>query len=381
MSPIIGILAAAFLEMMGSYPAPSRVQVAAPAGVVHVRNSETPAIGTIELEAEKVLTINPFDQPDVGFDSFSFSRRSDGAATFYADTEFHRFGPKGEYLGRLSREGQGPGEFGKWRGAVPFYLGDKIWVSSGQKLAEFGPDGKLLSERTLKIRPAWLVDESHFLAERVDRGKEGSADGKALVLVRFGKESLSDVPEVEILSGSGLGSIKNKTGRGGLVDSWGTPNMCFAYDSRTSRIYAAINTEYKILVKGLRGETLSVIERAHVNAKVDRKDIEWVVGSFVRTEQGKWMLDAYSDRYVAINSIWPLPNGYLLVRRVTGPKQTVIDVFGPDGNYLYALFPPEGLDFNAVVFHSAGFSRTVEVNDFRVYEDYRITNLPEIFGR
>jgi hypothetical protein len=93
------------------------------------------------------------------------------------------------------------------------------------------------------------------------------------------------------------------------------------------------------------------------------------------------MLDAYPDRYVAINSIRSLPNGYLLVRRVTGPKQTVIDVFGPDGKYLYALLPPEGLDFNAVVFHPGGFSRTVEVNDFRVYEDYRITNLPEIFGK
>lgn len=66
MPPILGVLAAALLGMVRSYPALNRAQATVPAGVVHVRNSETPAKGTVKLEAEKVLTINPYDQPEVG---------------------------------------------------------------------------------------------------------------------------------------------------------------------------------------------------------------------------------------------------------------------------------------------------------------------------
>jgi hypothetical protein len=54
---------------------------------------------------------------------------------------------------------------------------------------------------------------------------------------------------------------------------------------------------------------------------------------------------------------------------------------GAGGKLLYALLPPEGLSFDSLIFHSSGFSRTARGGDFPVYEDYLITNLPEIFGR
>lgn len=367
--------------LTGSISARGMAQVVTIDGVVHVRNPETPLKGTVKLEAQKVLTINPYDRPDVGFSAFSFQRGTDGEVMLYSDTELHRFGPKGEYRGRLSREGQGPGEFGQWSGALPFFLDDGIWVSSGQKLAEFDRTGKLVSERTLKIRPSFLIDKTRFLAERRDRSPDGSSEGKALVLVRFGKESLADVQEVEFLKGDNLGSIRNKGGKGGLTDPWGTPNLCFGCNVSSGRVYAAINTEYKILVKDLKGNMLLVIEKAHVRPKVDRGDIELMIGSFVKSEAGKWILDAYPDRYVAMNLIQPLANGFFLVRRVTGPKQSVIDVFGPDGRFFYVLLPPEGMTFDPLTFHARGFSRTAKIDDFPVYEDYRITNLPEIFGK
>jgi hypothetical protein len=368
------------LGFVGDARTQDTIQIHKVEGIVHVLNPGMPLKGTLRLEIEKTLTINPYNQPDVGFGWFSFLRREDGAVILYEGTEFHRFGPRGEYLGPLAKEGQGPGEFPKMASITPFFLAGKIWLAGAMKLSEFDPDGKFLGERKLAKQPSLLVDGSHFLAERTERGKDGLAAAKTLILVRFGKESLLDVQEAEYLGGAGLGIIRNKTGKGGLVDPWGTPNLCFAYDPQARRIYTAINTEYKIWVKSLRGDTLSIIEKANSRAKVDRKDIVTMM-PFAKTEQGKWMLDAYPDRYVAMNSMQPLPNGYLLVRRVTGPKQTVIDVFGPDGKYLYLLLPPEGMDFNAAVFHARGFSRTAAEGDFRVYEDYRVLNLSEVFGK
>ena len=60
-----------------------------------------------------------------------------------------RFSPRGEYLGRIGREGEGPGEF-RW----PLYLGrlgDDIWVLDAQlrRLSVFDRALKLASTRTL----------------------------------------------------------------------------------------------------------------------------------------------------------------------------------------------------------------------------------------
>ncbi len=366
--------------LSGDILARDGAQTKAADGVVHVLNPAQPAKGTVPLKVERTLLINPYDQPDVEFKYFSSLRGREGAVILYSGAEFHRFGPKGEYLGRFSREGQGPGEFAGQSGSTPYFLDDRIWVAGGMKLAEFGLDGKFLHERTLNTRPSLLVDATHYLAERTDRGKDGTPESMALILVRFAKESLSDAQEVEFIRGTDLGSIRNKNGRGGLVDPWGTPRLCYGYDPASKKVYAAINTEYKIFVKSLRGDTLSVIENEHDRVKVDRKDIGTMM-SFAKSEAGKWIMDAYPDRYVVMNSIQSLPNGCLLVRRVTGPKQTVMDVFGPDGKFLYVLLPPEGMTFDTLTFHARGFSRTETSGDFQVYADYRVTNLPEVFGK
>jgi hypothetical protein len=350
-------------------------------GIRHAINPVMPLNGIVRLEVEKTLLINPYDRPEVEMDHFSFKRRYDGSVILYGGTGFYRFGSKGEYLGSYNKKGQGPGEFSEWNPIVPFFLAGQIWVVNGMKLVEFDKDGRFLHERKLKDQPAIFIDESHFLTERSEFNKNGSDQTKTLTLVRLGKESLSDVRETDILSGTGIGSIRNKNGKGGLVDPWGTPNICYAYGSEARRIYVAINTEYKIQVKNLKGQTITVIEKAHANVKISRKDVETILGSMVTKEPFKWMLDAYPDRLVAMNDIQPLPNSYLLVRRICGPKETEVDVFDGEGRYVYALKSPQGTSFDRVTFHDRGYSTIETKGDFTVYVDYRIKNLPEVFGK
>jgi tricorn protease-like protein len=173
----------------------------------------------------------------------------------------------------------------------------------------------------------------------------------------------------------------NKTGKGGFIDPWGTPNLCFAYSRETQKIYAALNTEYKILVKNLKGEPLSVIEKAHENVRIGRKGVEAMLGKIVTNDTFKWILDSYPDHLVALNEIRPLPNGDLLVRRVSGPKESEMDVFDAEGRYVYALKPPKGVSFDQAVFHNNGFSMIDSTGEFPLYFDYRIKNLPDIFGK
>ena len=371
------------IGLLRTLQAQDKIEIKTIDGIPHVLNPAKPLKGTVQLEVEKVLTINPYDQPDVALKNYSVLRREDGAVILYdpSDAEAHRFGPRGDYLGPLAKKGQGPGEFSPQTVFTPFYLGDRIFVSGAMKLAEFDKDGKYLREQKLKDRPSILIDDTHFLCDRTDWNKERTEMTKTLTLVRITKESLSDVRVLDLLQKANIGQIMNKSGRGGLVDPWGTPNLCFAFDRAAKKVYAAVNSEYRIYVKNLKGETLSIIEKTHENVKVSRKDVETMFGNLVKNDTFKWILDAYPDRLVAMNDIQPLASGWILVRRVSGPRETEIDAFDAEGKYIYVLKLPGGLSPERVKFHDRGYSLTETKDEFQIYFDYRVKNLPEVFGK
>ncbi len=65
--------------------------------------------------------------------------------------------------------------------------------------------------------------------------------------------------------------------------------------------------------------------------------------------------------------------------RVMGVEEVEMDVFDPEGKYVYRLEPPPGVRLDEAAFHETGFAVIEEKDDYRVYRDYRITNLPGIF--
>jgi len=82
-------------------------------GVPHALNPAKPLKGTIKLEVKRMRTINPYDQSDVGMRMIRFSRDPAGNVILYDPNraEGHRFGADGRYLGLLTKNGQGPGDF------------------------------------------------------------------------------------------------------------------------------------------------------------------------------------------------------------------------------------------------------------------------------
>jgi hypothetical protein len=375
------VLGICLFGLSWSLQAQDKIEIKKIDGITHIFNPAKPLKGTIQLEVEKVLTINPYDQPDVALKFFYFLRRDDGAVILYDpnNAEAHRFGPKGEYFGQFFKKGQGPGEFSQ--GGIPFFLGDRIWAAEAMKLVEFDKDGKFVRDQTLKDWLRVLVDETHYLTERIEWNKDKTEQTKKLTLVRITKESLSDVREVELFQGTNLGMLRDKTGKRGFSDIWSTPSLRYAYSEKTRNVYAAINSEYRIFVKNLKGETLAVIEKAHENVKVTRKDVESMFGARAKDDSFKRILDAYPDHLVAMLEIEPLPNGYLLVCRISSPKDYEIDVFDGEGRYVYALKPPPGQSFLRAKFHAQGYGTTETKDEFQIYVDYRIKNLPEVFGK
>ncbi len=69
------------------------------------------------------------------------------------------------------------------------------------------------------------------------------------------------------------------------------------------------------------------------------------------------------------------------VYRVIGLKKTELDVFDSDGRYLYAVTWPENVRSDELKFLASGFGTIEQDGDYSVYREYRIKNLPEIFGK
>jgi hypothetical protein len=349
-------------------------------GVPHVLNPSRPLHGTIKLEVERTRTINPYDQPNVGMRSVSFSRSEAGEVILF-DTngsEAHRFGTDGKYLGLLTKKGQGPGEFNSFSFYRVFFQGPDIWIHGSRKVARFDGRGRFLGERKLQNRCSLSLDTGRFLALDSKRDDPKKQVG-ILKEVKFSMDGAET--GIELLRAENVGEIRSADGSSGFSEPWGTPSFFFAASRDTGRIYCGLNTKYLIRVKDFEGKDALIIQREYENIKVKRSEVGKLIPWALKDEGMKWALSAYPDRYAAIRDIAAFPKGYLAVYRISGFEAFEIDIFSPKGEYLYILVPPAGVNIDDARFFSSGFATVEQDGDSSVYREYRIKNLPEIFGR
>jgi len=342
-------------------------------------NPAKPKYGTIVLEVERILKINPYDFPDFGMRSYSFLRNDDGSVIFFDanQTAIHRFGSRGENLGPLSRTGQGPGEF---RQVVkPLLLDGRIFIASGRRLIEFDPSGKMISERPADPRPEFMIDDARYLAVRRERGTFGGNAPLCLSIITLARANVSSGNPLDVF-GPIVPGVLRKNGLG-FIDSWGTPNLCYGYDPVRRLIYAAMNREYRISVFDLSGKLVRIIGKRHIPVKTNIEDVEaaYFASNAVQPGSAKEIAEIYPKTYAAVKKIEILKNGYVLVFRISGMRKLEVDVFDPEDVYVYVLQPPRGMSLEYASFHDRGFAATEIEGDYRVYADYRVINLPKIF--
>jgi hypothetical protein len=346
-------------------------------GVRHILNPAMPLKGNVELQVEKIREVNPYKIPDVGMRAYGSARSDDGELLLFDlnSGESHHFGKDGRYLGRLIRQGQGPGEFPPYCGLTLHFIGNEIWATSLLKVAHFDRSGLFLSEMKIEsaIHPKFLVDESRFLGEKSEWSEKG--EKKSIVLVNLKNP------------GRGEGAVFYEAIRDWLVrrgpsafsDSWATPAVHCAYCPLARKVYAALNLEYKIFVADLTGKSLYVIERPAEPVRVSAKDKEIMADWALKGDSSRWILEAYPDSLAPLYGISALPKGYLAAFRVSGPKRFEIDVFDPEGRYVYSLRLPEGVHLEGHHFYSFGFATQEIRDDYPVYREYRVKNLPAVF--
>jgi hypothetical protein len=347
-------------------------------GVAHIMNPEKPLKGTVQLDIEKTRELNPYLHEDVGLRNFSFVRDIDGEVILFDyKAEAQRFNRNGEYMGRLFREGQGPGEFPPRRMFNACFMNGQIWATGDMKFAKYDKDGQFLYEQRIDYRPDIFVDENAFFIMERDRDEEGSVS--RVTLVNLSQDREKESTEVDFYKERNVGYIQRKDGDG-FTDDWGVPDLEYAYDPENEKIYGGLNTSYKIYVKNLKGEILYVIEKPYKHVGVSMADKKELLPWAAEDISQKWALSAYPDTLVAVKDMKILPKGYLAVYRVSGVQTYEVDVFDPEGKFVYIVKPPEGISLDDVKFYDFGFAtRETQEDEFLVYTEYTIKNLPDIF--
>jgi hypothetical protein len=361
------------------YAAQEKVEVKTMDGVTHILNPAKPQKGTVKLEVERTRTINPYDQPDVGLKMIYFCRDAAGQVVLYDPNgaEAHRFAPDGRYLGLLTKKGQGPGEFSPEQVYLVNFYEPDIWVFGGRKVARFDGQGRFVKDKVLSNDYSAGVEANRFLTVH-STWNEKRDQLRTLKLIEFSMDG--EEKAVDLLQAENIGMIRNPNGQGGFGEGWGTPNLFYLADPAKKLIYCGLNTEYKIQVKDYTGKNVLVIQKSYEPIKAKRADVEKMMSWALKNESSKWMIAAYPDRFIAITNIKLLPKGHLGVFRVSGPGTFEIDVFSPKGDCLYALIPPTDVKMDRAYFFSSGFATVEQDGDYSVYREYRITNLPEVFG-
>lgn len=353
-------------------------------GVKHIHNPAEPLKGTIDLEVEEVLRIDPaeFEIGDfVVFDYFWKDPVGNVYLMIWKSRDVFQFSSQGDYLGSFIRIGQGPGEFPQYSGlSLDFVKAGEIWATGGRKIARFDMERNLLGEIKLDdwYYPVKYVDENRLIAERRERVQEGK-EMHEWTIVSYVERVLEGKDKIhfDYFKAKDVGLVRK--GQSAFADSWATPRIRWIYDDYKKRVYTVLNTEYKISAQKLAGESLFVFDKAHKNFSLNmdekRKHFQEKYES-----NWEWWMDIYPDELCAIRDIKCLPRGYVAVYSITGIETIEIDIYDPEGRFIYVLNPPRGLSLEEAQFFDFGFILKEEKEDRDIYAEYRIKNLPEIFG-
>lgn len=370
----IFVLAFCVFCMGCSQRSEDKVQVVMIDGIKHIQNPAEPIKGTISLELEKQLEINPYEHEEVGMGGFKSAKIMNGDVILYDRSEAHRFNKEGNYLGSIFEWGQGPGEIGNRNLVKVHYMDNQIWAKAPRKLLKFNGKGEFIEEIKLKNFAAIFIDTEHYITSVRTWEKNVSLD--QVVLTRF-TESMDPLENPVYIEGSNLGLIKTgeHTGYG---EQWGTPDLEYNADIATKRIYVGMKMVYKIQVKDIEGNILYIMEKPHIRIKLSRKDKEKIL-DWIRPNNLNRDVNAYPDELLSFRNIEVLPRGYIAVFRISGIREFTVDIFDNEGRFVYAIDPSANPMLDFATFYSFGIATIEYRGDFPVYVEYRVKNLPEIF--
>jgi hypothetical protein len=319
-------------------------------GVRTVSNPDVPLYGEIswELEAELVLGSDENDENTL----FHEARRMlvDSAGNMYVldsgNFRIQKFDPQGQHLLTIGQEGQGPGEFEDLPAA--FISPDEtLYAVGGGRLQRFKADGTLLSSLPLTHRLVnlWIAPD-HTIYGVETRNSE---EGRRRFLVKLdpeGKElaAMAEFSDVQPADHESDGA------RMRFVILHGYNHFLYLSRAPQGGFFYAFSADYTLFHCTEHGEIDLIIKKEAESIPISQQEKDAIIEGIrnIILAGGRTIPDEVLEQGCQFPAARPYfvslvtdDRGRLYVREL---KSTLdesdtqfLDVFGPDGQYLYRI--------------------------------------------
>ncbi len=374
------LTAALALVFVVSCGGPKKKAPAKQEGPPRVSNGENPMRGKITLQLEEKFRWSP-KTTGKNFSILDFVRGSDESLFLLGRKNYriYKISPEGKVVKMFSNKGEGPGEFKFFPKLKAF--GDSLWAASARKMVEFDLDGNLIREFHLKrlYRGITPLGGDKFLGSSLSF-EEGSEKIR-LIIFNAQEEVLRRLWET-----SKAGFVHMKMGKGTFVFASGPPllpRMVWAYQPDSGLVYITEADRYEVWVKDLDGKVRLVLSRQYQRSPFTEEEKEKFLEGLraASPEFKKALRRRLPQRLCAIYRLVPLPHDYLLVLSVKDTDTYGYDVFGPHGKFLYQIEMPKEVEETFKVYPDGTIATVRNEKGQEVYTEYRVKNLPEIFGK
>ena len=345
-------------------------------------NKDKPIHGTWDFKLKKVWTVEKPGNEDFGRPA-ELRGSNDGTLVIhdFVNKKSYIFNERGEFITAFANQDQNPGYVERYLNC--FISDNHIIITSPSDLYFYTMDGKYV--KTLPNNP-FINFPYVFLSDNEFLGGPGSLAnliGKPVVIKSTNCSTGDAETFYELLANKKISEEKSG-GQAAMVILGVTPQMSIAYDKKNKLLYCGRTDDYKICISDLNGKSIGNFsldrERKKISAE-EKKNI--FSGSSIPEEQLKSIIASIPDELAYFFKIL-VNNGLIYVFAVDefNNKQNKlhIDIFSPDGKYLYKGF----IDFgNNIFFRNPenifiqGDHLYVILNsmdtDKKVFEKYRIS--------
>ena len=300
-------------------------------------NTDKPKKGIWDFKLEKIWQIERAGE-DVFGRPFSLLV-SDGGFVYLYDAGNdinYIFDCDGHYIKSFAPAGQGPGEI--QRQGSSFTADDKIIIDGMGSLHYFSNTGDYIGSKkkgTIQVVPHIFLSENECITAPLTLIHMSDGKGKIRVLdLESGEEK--DIAAFSVFRG-GVAA-----GGGQVVDvivPGLSPMMTMAYSE--GRLYWGMNDSYSVNISSLDGNPLGVFEVRRKKTKVsDTFKKQYFRDDNIPPDMLKQLVDNLPDEISCFHKI-DILNGlvYIYVPELElgqrWPRIKQIDIFSPDGEYLY----------------------------------------------
>jgi hypothetical protein len=302
--------------------------------ISNVVNPDRPLKGKWDLRLQEVWEIDRAGQ-DVFLQPDRLQAADDG--TLYVHDEMNRvnyiFNRNGRFLKSFGEKGQGPGEVQDQKSF--FLVGQKIVVVDTAKLHYFSRDGDYIESESnyyYRRRPALFIDEHRFVAAPI--GIFEAFEGKGQIVVIDLESGQETVIHDFLLFSGGMARVGRMVGS--LIVEGLTPLMTIGYYE--GRIYFGMSDRYEVQIASLSGKRLGKFSLEREKRKVSPEEKAQRFEDYPRmSRQGRrQIMETTPDEVTSFTRV-ESHRGliYVFVPEVIRRNFQAIDIFSPEGRYLY----------------------------------------------